>query len=291
MGLHTLRPADALSGLRLGVLVSDTADLGMLGLTERHAELGLAEIARAVLNSRGGLVYGGRIKPSGFTQFLVREVQRYGIHADALTVCLAAPEHQRLATEELLAVDRDLGVHGRVVRLDVDGYEVNAQRDEFSSSASSAHLAPSAEMNGHRDRDSYTAMRRYVTGVSQARFVLGGRLEGFKGSMPGIIEESIYAVEAGQPLYVAAGFGGAAALVAAALGIDDLSWAPEGFPQRPEDHRIDASLTRLRSAARDSGWCPADCGLDQSQLRQLAASCRPAQIASLVVNGLTRIRG
>lgn len=110
------------------------------------------------------------------------------------------------------------------------------------------------------------------------------------GAMPGIIEEAVYAVEAGQPLYVVAGFGGAAALVAKALDIDDLSWAADSFPKRPDDDRIDRSLDQLRSAARSSGWCATLCGLEENELRQLSASSRPSQIASLVVNGLAQIR-
>ena len=79
--------------------------------------------------------------------------------------------------------------------------------------------------------------------------------------MPGVIEETITAVEASQPLYVASGFGGAAALAAQALEIDDLGWAPDGFPARPEDSRIDDSLRRLRSSAASGRWSVERCGL------------------------------
>ena len=179
----------------------------------------------------------------------MHEVERYGTHADALTLCLAAPEHQRLTLKELRYLDQDLGVRGKVVCLDAHGNETNPSVPSSASSAhleSSAHLDPKTTMNNYQDQDCYTAMRQCVTGInvtgmSQARFVLGGQLNGFKGSMPGIIEESIHAIEAGQPLYVAAGFGGTAALVAAALGIDDLSWAPEGIPttaRQRQDRRI-----------------------------------------------------
>ena len=108
--------------------------------------------------------------------------------------------------------------------------------------------------------------------------------------LPGVIEEAIIAVQAGQPLYVASGFGGAAALAAQALDIDDLGWAPHGLPDRPKDHRIDESLRQLRKAACAGRWSTKTCGLDDIQLRQLAASYRPGEIASLVVNGLAHLR-
>lgn len=283
MAGSALRPADALRGLRLGVSISDSADLGALGLLPRHAALALAEIARAVLTGRGGLVYGGRIKPSAFTQFLMHEVERYGGHPDALTLCLAEPEHQRLSCDELRILDQSLGPYGRIVCLDHRGAEIGL-------STVPQRAEPTAGLNGYHDEGSYSALRRHITHISHARVLIGGQLNGFNGAMPGIIEEAVYAVEAGQPLYVAAGFGGAAALVAKALDIDDLGWAADGFPKRPNDDRIDKGLNRLRSAARSSGWCATSCGLDESALCQLSASSRPSQIASLVVNGLAQSR-
>lgn len=282
MAVSALRPADALCGLRLGVSISDSADLGALGLLPRHAELTLAEIARAVLTGRGGLVYGGRIKPSGFTQFLMHEVERYGSHPDALTLCLAEPEHRMLSRDDLRTLDQSLGPHGRVVCLGPGGNEIDPRTVQNGSE-------PTAELNGHSDQRSYSAMRRHVTDISHARVLIGGRLTGFKGAMPGIIEEAVYAVEASKPLFVVAGLGGASALIAQTLDIDDLGWAADGFPARPHDHRIDEGLDRLRSAVQSAGWRPTSCGLDDIELRQLSASSRPSQIASLVVNGLAQM--
>ena len=277
-----LLPADALDGIRLGVSVSVSADLATLGLSPRHAELAVAEIARAVLVGGGTLVYGGRVKPSGFTQFLMHEVRRYGRSAEALTLCLAAPEHRKLSRTELDDLDSELGTKGTVVCLDETGVEI----EDFLSSAPSE---PQPVTDRCMMQASYGSLRRYLGAITDARVILGGQLCDFQGALPGVIEEAIVAVQAGQPLYVASGFGGAAALAAQALGIDDLAWAPEGFPSRPIDDRIDESLRQLRSAARGGRWSAKSCGLDDIQLRQLAASYRPGEIASLVVNGLAHL--
>jgi len=283
MAVTTLRPKDALCGLRLGVSISYSADLGALGLLPSHAELALAEIARAVLNGRGGLVYGGRAHPAGFTQFLMHEVDRYGSHPGAFTLCLAEPEHRALSPDELRSMGRSLSPYGRLVCLDQRG-------DEVEPSAVPQDSEPTAALNGHRDQRSYSALRRHITEISDARVLIGGQLSDFKGAMPGIIEEAVYAVEASQPLYVIAGFGGAAALVARALAIDDLDWAPVGFPKQPDDGRIEEGLDRLRSTARSTDWTASSCGLDDTARRELSASSRPSQIASLVVNGLAQLR-
>ena len=78
MMMNGLAATDALRGVRVGISVSDSDDLGRLGLTDAHAEQAVGEVARAILIAGGSLVYGGRVKPSGFTQYLMHEIRRYG---------------------------------------------------------------------------------------------------------------------------------------------------------------------------------------------------------------------
>lgn len=282
MDAADLGPKDALQGLRIGVSVSDSDDLSQLGLSNMHAEHAVAEIARAVLLAGGSLVYGGRIQPSGFTQFLLHEVKRYGRDAAALTLCLAAPEHEKLSWRELDEVYRDSGSRVRLVCLDEAGAPMT---DVLSSKprgpgVSDAATAPTA----------YSSLRRYMGTITDARVVVGGRLAKFAGAMPGIIEETIVAIENRRPVLAAAGFGGAAALVAQHLGIDDLSWAPAHFPRYPKDERVDRAVARLEEVASATRWVASATGLRDRELRQLSASHRGGEIAALVVAGLSRTR-
>lgn len=274
-----LQPSNALHGLRLGISVSDSADLPRLGLESRHVELLLAELARSVLLLHGNLVYGGRIEPPGYTQFLMHEIERYGTNQEALLICLAAPEHEKLPAEALTQLGHQLGIRGRVILLTPEGKEMGR----------SAVLQTSN--NEYDVQTSYSAMRHYVSERSDARVIMGGQLDNFNGTMPGVIEETIFAIQARQPLYVVGGFGGAAALVAKTLEIDKFEWAPKDFPQRPNDNRISEALLQLETVAGDSDWSMKCSGLDDLELRQLASSHRPREIASLIVNGLTRMCG
>ncbi|MCY4630999.1 MAG: hypothetical protein OXE75_08980 [bacterium] len=282
MTANGLNPSEALRGIRVGISVSESADLSRLGLSAAHAEHTIGEVARAVLLAGGTLVYGGRIKPSGFTQYLMHEVRRYGVdHGEALTLCLAAPEHNKLSYNELDEIDRTLGTRGRIVCLDEEGYEIEGI---LSVKPDDPHPCASLDV-----AQAYSALRRHMAAVTDARVLVGGNLSDFVGAMPGIIEEAIVSVQAQQPLYVAAGLGGAAALVAKRLHLDDLSWAPDDFPARPaDDERIDHALGLLATVAASSGWRATSCGLDAHGIRQLAASHRTSEIASLVVGGLTQ---
>jgi len=281
MAFNGLVPSDSLRDLRVGLSVSDSDDLSRLGLSSAHAEQAVGELARAVLVAGGNLVYGGRIKPSGFTQYLMHEVRRYGgDNGSALTLCLASPEHLKLSYSELDEINRSLGTKGRVVCLDRDGTEIpdilrSKSRDPEPLSLTDAPHA-------------YSSMRRYLAAITDAQVLIGGKLSDFAGTMPGVVEEAIATLEAQNPLYVSAGFGGAAALVARQLHLDDLSWAPDDFPARSDDERIEQGLQLLEEAAAASGWNATLCGLDEQAVQQLAATHRASDVASLVVRGLTR---
>ncbi len=50
-----------------------------------------------------------------------------------------------------------------------------------------------------------------------ARVMLGGKVNGYSGFLPGLFEEALASLERGSPLFVLGGFGGAAEAIACAL--------------------------------------------------------------------------
>lgn len=270
---------DALTDVNVGISVSDSDDLDRLGLNTRHADLAIGELARAVLIAGGHITYGGRLKPSGFTQQLMNEVRRYGTTRHSLTLCLAEPEHRDLSHDELDEVDRQLGTWGRLVTLDASG-EPTAWRDD--------HPAPSAPLEAEERVSAYSGLRRHMVQATDARVLVGGQLRGFKGAMPGLIEEAILAVEHGQPLYLAGGFGGAATAVARRLNSDAFAWLPDNLPLGGEDPEVEAALDDLAERSSAGNWSLEEDGLTEDRRALLAASHRPGEIASLVVLGLAQ---
>jgi hypothetical protein len=266
-----LVPVDALRGTAVGISVSDSADLMRLGLTSAHCDLAIAELARAMFIAGGTIVYGGRLVPAGFTDVLLDELLRYRDDRDALVLCVPETEHRRLSDDELRRRERELHSSVQLVCLDMAGQPIDiAQRPASTGDIDSAVAL--------------TAMRRYITERSDARVLVGGRLQGYQGAAPGVIEEAVMSIRASQPLYAAGGFGGAACAVAVELGHGDRAWLPPGFPEGVDGH--DELLTELREMAREATLA-AD-GLSSTERQQLAASHRPGDIASLVVTGLGR---
>jgi hypothetical protein len=129
-----------------------------------------------------------------------------------------------------------------------------------------------------------TAMRRYITRHTDARVLLGGKLRGYQGTMPGVIEEAMMSTSEARPLYVAGGFGGASAAVAIQLGRSEPGWGPPGYPEGADG--VSDALAALGEAERRTGVI--DDGLTLDERRQLATTHRPGDIATLVVQGLAR---
>lgn len=267
-----LAPVDGLAGVTVGLSVSDSADLGRLGLSPAHCELAVAELARAIFIAGGTIVYGGRLVPAGFTDTLLTELRSYRQDRDALILCIPETEHRRLSEAELLRRQDELQSNAELVCLDSNGEPVDIRRPR----------AP-------RDPDpavALTAMRRHITDRCDARVILGGKLTGYQGTIPGTLEEASLSLHAAKPLYVAGGFGGAAAALALVLRRADASSAPADYPDGAAPH---ADLLAGIAATEQSAG-RADDGLNDDRRAQLAWSHRPGEIASIVVHGLSRRR-
>ncbi|MEV6932077.1 hypothetical protein AB0M46_47370 [Dactylosporangium sp. NPDC051485] len=274
--VRELLPHDALRGRRIGVSISDSPDLGRLGLLTSHLRLALGEIARAVLVAGGSLAYGGHLEPTGFTPFLAQELERYGAAEGRLLVCLGWPVHREVALSELDRREEALGLVARVVYLDPHGEEIPKETDRGE--------APEPTTDPVAMADGLTAMRRYLTAHVDARVLLGGRRSGAAGRYPGLLEEALLALESGQPLFLAGGFGGVTADIADALGVG-LEWLPPAGDAPPADGL--PLIREFRDA--EEPWRALANGLDGAENARLAASHRPSDVAALVTLGLGRV--
>lgn len=264
---------DALSGQKIALSVSESVDLARLGLTEQHCRLVVAEVGRAIMLAGGTVVYGGNLEPGGYTEILIEEAQRFSGGRPALEITLAESEYRKLDEGSLNAADRGLGDVGRLTLVSGTGDPVSVSRALSGTRAQEANVA-------------LTAMREYVANQTTARLVVGGRLTGYAGAEPGVVEEARLTIQARRPLLAAGGYGGAAAAVAQRLRPQDFdNWAPDGYPQHADDAEVFAALNALESAYAASN--PAR-ELDESLLRTLTISHRPADVATATVRLLSQ---
>ena len=148
-------------------------------------------------------------------QFLAELVRRYRNHplhggTVAVTDYLAWPVHIRMTSNELATFSAEHEPAAHLVFLALDGGRL-AREERLELHAREPHEDEWAK--------GLTAMRNVMRGDIRARIVLGGRVEGYKGTMPGIAEETRISLEAGQPVFVLGGFGGCARDVAETVGL------------------------------------------------------------------------
>lgn len=207
---------EPLSNRVVAISISESPDMAALGLSSEHLTDAMAEVARYLMSMGARLVYGGDLRPDGFTQLLLELVERYRRDADdsdervSFTNYFPWPVHAGMSAEEI------------------------TQRSEISSGvADLVFLMPGGEVMSSEERrqmtprqptddewsEGLTAMRAVVTTNSDARVVLGGKVEDYKGKMPGVAEEALVALQAGQPLFLLGGFGGCARDIAEDLGL------------------------------------------------------------------------
>lgn len=268
-----LVPRDALSGRRIALSVSESADLQRLGLSDLHLQSTIAELSRAIVIAGGIVVYGGAIQ-QGFTKIVLEETERYGNVSGAFEHIVPYTEHATRSLEELADYAASLGVKSTVQLLDADGAP-RSVREVRAADHDPGELDAETALG---------AMRTHTTDIAVARVVVGGKVSGFTGAMPGVAQEAAATLRAAKPLYVAGGFGGAATLVGSIVTPDLYRWLPPGLP---------ADLTReVRHSVESALDLPvAADGLSDEEQALLAATHRPSDIATLVVLGLARHLG
>ncbi len=269
----------ALAGKSIALSISDSPSLYKLGLSQEHLQDAMAEIARYLLASGARLVYGGDLRPGGFTRVLLELAETYYVPARDRNVngrelpimnVLAWPVHCTMGSHELLEWRDSFGRFGELVCLSQMGSVLDLQHRAADSSYHSTQVSERDWKRG------LTLMRSFVTSICEARVVLGGQLDGFKGAMPGIAEEVIQSFDANIPVYLCGGYGGCARVIWRSLlegNSDDHGPSPDFA------HAFDVyGVSSLRN------------GLDAEDNFRLYKTTYSNEIASLILKGLVQVR-
>ena len=185
------------------------------------------------------------------------------------TYYLAWPVHIMKSTMEIERWSSDLAGSAELICLKLDGSR--------EASAAHKHLKPRQPTDAEWC-EGLTSMRLTMRSETDARVVLGGRVEGFKGTMPGIAEEALLSLEARQPLYLMGGFGGCTRDVAETMRIV-APWAGS----RP-DWPGRALFERFSAADLNNG-------LNVEENLTLARTPHVDQAVALMIRGFVKVIG
>jgi hypothetical protein len=297
-------PAAPLDGIRIAISVSDSPDVdGKWGFTAEHVRDAITHLARSVISAGAVIAYGGDLRPDGYTRLFAQLILAYNRTTIGNKSRLRNYRPADTVPEGGPVEPYHLGLHPAL-----------KQRTILPPPPSKL---PSALY--------MSEMRRLVAEDCNATFLLGGKViprgedeqsrDGYSGPFPGVVEEAWRTLQAGKPLYVAAGFQGAAEIVAALMQdeplpaeltttrwstnreyqdlikkLANLGWGYKlGLPESMEELGL-AIRKKAREFLANDGASTAWNGLTVEENRELFRSRDPMRITALTLKGLLRIR-
>jgi hypothetical protein len=150
---------------------------------------------------------------------------------------------------------------------------------------------------------SLTFMRESMQAGTSARIAMGGKLQGYQGLWPGVLEEGVIALRARQPLYLLGLFGGAARLLIDSLrGVSRTELTTAGLPALPGSDELRLEYERrghtaqtpeeLASELKQRGAAGLSAvlnnGLSEDENTELVSSDDPQRIVALILSGLRK---
>lgn len=292
--------------LVVALSISEAEDLPRFGLRKPHLDDVLLEISRYLLVAGVRLAYGGHLGSVGYTvrladllydpiiEQLRGELVPGAARPAELISYLAWPTASTAADIARLGALVEVRRCARPADLDetVDAAFVVAP---------SMDIPVDSAMHRFAWARGLTMMRQRQTDEVAARVVVGGRLgpagDGYRGRMPGVLEEALFAIRAERPVYLVGAFGGCARLVFDALeghSRPELQWDHQRVAPHSEGLR---TLYQQRGVAWDQydaiaaelktrGLAGLKNGLTVDENRELATSRSAERIVELVLRGI-----
>lgn len=209
--LWTSQNIDEFRCLRCGISVSEPdknefGELLQIGHTPDSIQRLMQDVSRHLLGRGAKLLYGGDLREkdeSGFTRFILDEakvLRERGIkYFPKIENHLAWP--LSIDNEQLrrFKADNDSVLSIKTYPCPKCTGE-NVDVNEF--------LKPDSPRNLYIWAISLSSMRKKLIGRSTIRICAGGRRCGYKGAMPGVLEEVLFALKTNKPMYLLGGFGG-----------------------------------------------------------------------------------
>ncbi len=257
----------------IAISISESPDMGTYGLGLGHLREALADFAIHLLASGDDLAYGGDLRAHGFTELLFNLVARYRRLAEAsvrppVTNYLAWPVHISMTAETLSGFEAHIRGSAQLALIARDGSHLTMEE---------RHSLQRHEPDESEWAEGLTRMRQVMRTETDARVVLGGRVEDYKGRMPGIAEEALLSLKSGQALFLVGGFGGCTRDVAETLGLVDRGAGSDaGWPGR--------------QAFEQWGIGDLHNGLSDEENRLLARTPYVQEAVDLVLRGIGRLR-
>ena len=203
--LWSISNRDNLSKVRVGISISDVKgdSFSSYHLHPDHLIRLAQDLARHLLARSATLLYGGDLRTDGFTEFILDEASilkdRIGDTQPHVENHLAWP---------LYVSDQEIVTWRARFREVMDTVEYGIPDDVSGGISQDVFLPPDNPKNKYIWSRCLTEMREKSISNSTVRICAGGKVSGYKGKMPGVLEEVILALNAEKPVFLLGAFGG-----------------------------------------------------------------------------------
>jgi hypothetical protein len=196
---------NSLAKIKLGISISDRNDNAFYQ-THIHEDqlVRLAqEVARHALARSATLIYGGDMRQDGFTKFILDEAI---ILKERLRDSIIHIENHM--AWPLYIEDKKLTAWRAEYSGIMSTCEYALPADVSAGISESVFLPPNSISNSYIWSRSLTNMRESSISASTVRICAGGKTAGYKGKMPGVLEEIMIAIAYNKPIFLLGGFDG-----------------------------------------------------------------------------------
>lgn len=211
LGIEAITPLwgeadkNLLKNMRIGISISERNE-DFFSSINTHADqlTRLAQaLARHLLARAATLVYGGDLRRNGFTEFILDEAHVLSDRLKSTDIkvenYLAWPLY--LEDSEVKAWRAQ---HHSIMKT----IETTIPDDIADGLAQDIFVKPTTPQNSYIWSRCLTKMREEVIDSCDYRVCAGGKSSGYKGKMPGVLEEILMALDKGKPLFLLGGLCG-----------------------------------------------------------------------------------
>ena len=291
------------TGKTLGISMALADDLASIGLSPTHLESAVAEVSQMMLIGGGSLLYAGApgTHVPDLTTAVMDTVSSYTTSVKAYARLEGDHEQHNIhpghmfslvvpcivlntlaSIKRLSQVADHFARNASIVVLDKNGLKI----EDFDD-------LPPWQGDSNETAHALHQIRQALPQYCDARLLIGGKTQrksennpdGYIGNFPGIVEEALYTLRAAQPLYIAGGFGGAAALLARELELGpDLPVPAEALAEINECAPYREAIDEIRRLLDSTPN-----GLNDNDRRRLATTQRASELGALTAKGLASL--
>lgn len=185
---------------KISISISESEDIGYLGFSIEHLQDAMVEFARHLLIQGAQLVYGGDLRKDGFTRILSDLSYQYRDKTQYKKQYIynysSYPIYLNFTNADELELKKNR------VKL------VKVKPPESIKEISKKFFKPDTLEHKSNWADSLTKMRIELNKITDACIIIGGKTKGYSGAMPGLLEETLIALQNKKPIYLIGAYGG-----------------------------------------------------------------------------------